>query len=105
EEQSARELAAMERPSGGIPGTFAVHAHLMFGMQLLADQSDMTRVVTFMLSREVSPRSYPEIGISDPHHGLSHHGNNPASMPKLAKLNHYHMQQFAYIAGKLDSTP
>jgi hypothetical protein len=57
EEQSAKELPAMERPSGGIPGTFAEHARLMFDMQLLAYQSDMTRIVTFMLSREVSPRS------------------------------------------------
>jgi len=105
EEQSAKELPAMERPSGGIPGTFAEHARLMFDMQLLAYQSDMTRIVTFMLSREVSPRSYPEIGISDPHHGLSHHGNNPASMAKLAKLNQYHMQQFAYFLDKLKSTP
>jgi len=105
EEQSAKALPTMERPTGGIPGTFAEHARLMFDMQLLAYQSDMTRVVTFLMSREVSPRPYPEIGIPDPHHGLSHHGNNPAQIAKLVKLNTFHVQQFAYFLEKLKSTP
>jgi len=105
EQQLDKELPEMDRPSGGIPGTFAEHARLMFDMQLLAYQSDMTRVVTFMLSREVSPRPYPEIGISDPHHGLSHHGNNPKQIEKLVKLNTFHMTQFAYFLNRMKSTP
>ena len=63
------ELPEMVRPSGGIPDTFAEHAKLMFDLQLMAFQTDITRVITFMMSREVSPRSYPELGIPDPHHG------------------------------------
>jgi len=104
EEQSALELPTMERPSGGIPATFAEHARMMFDLQVLAFQCDLTRVTTFLLSREVSPRTYNEIGIADPHHGLSHHQNNPASMEKLAKINNYHVQQLAYFVEKLKST-
>ncbi|MBM3772990.1 MAG: DUF1552 domain-containing protein [Acidimicrobiia bacterium] len=105
EEQSEIELPAMERPSGGIPDTFAEHARLMFDLQVLAYQCDMTRVTTFLLSREVSPRTYTEIGIPDPHHGLSHHQNNPVAMEKLAKINTYHIQQLAYFLGKLQAIP
>lgn len=105
EEQSNKELPAMDRPSGGIPGTFAEHARLMFDLQVLAYQCDITRVCTFLLSREVSPRPYPEIGIPDPHHGLSHHQHRPEAIAKLAKINNYHMQQFAYFLDKLRSTP
>jgi hypothetical protein len=105
EQQSRLELPAMERPSGGIPPTFAEHARLMFDLQVLAYQCDVTRVTTFLLSREVSPRTYTEIGIPDPHHGLSHHQNNPVSMEKLAKINTYHVQQLAYFLEKLQATP
>jgi len=105
EEQSEIELPAMERPIGGIPDTFAEHARLMFDLQVLAYQCDMTRVTTFLLSREVSPRTYTEIGIPDPHHGLSHHQNNPVAMEKLAKINTYHIQQLAYFLGKLQAIP
>jgi hypothetical protein len=105
EAQSSQELPPMERPTGGIPATFAEHAKLMFDLQVLAYQCDITRVCTFLLSREVSPRPYPEIGISDPHHGLSHHQHRPESIAKLARINHYHMQQFAYFLEKLRSTP
>jgi hypothetical protein len=104
EEQSQLVLPAMERPSGGIPPTFAEHARLMFDLQVLAYQCDMTRVTTFLLSREVSPRTYTEIGIPDPHHGLSHHQNNPVSMEKLAKINTFHLEQLAYFLGKLQAT-
>jgi len=105
EEQIDVELPSMDRPSGGIPSTFAEHAQLMFDLQVLAFQCDMTRVITFLMSREVSPRTYTEIGIPDPHHGLSHHQNNPASMEKLAKINTYHIQQLAYFLEKLQATP
>ena len=99
------ELPEMVRPSGGIPDTFAEHAKLMFDLQLMAFQTDITRVITFMMSREVSPRSYPELGIPDPHHGLSHHQDNPVQMEKLAKLNRHQIEQFAYFMDKLAETP
>ena len=105
EEQSDRELPQIDRPAGGIPDTFAEHARLMFDLQTLAYQADLTRVITFMMSREVSPRTYPELGIPDPHHGLSHHGNNPRQMEKLSTVNHHHIEQFAYFLDKLRSTP
>jgi hypothetical protein len=105
EEQSHLVLPTMEKPSGGIPATFAEHAKVMFDLQVLAYQCDMTRVTTFLLSREVSPRTYTEIGIPDPHHGLSHHQNNPVSMEKLAKINTFHIEQLAYFLDKLQATP
>ena len=105
EAQSDVELPELSRPTGGIPDTFAEHARLMFDLQLLALQTDMTRVITFMMSREVSPRTYPELGIPDPHHGLSHHQNNPVQIEKLAKLNLHHIEQFAYFLDRLQSTP
>ena len=80
EEQSAMELPTFERPTGGIPDTFSEHAKMMFDLQALAYQCDLTRVVTFMMARETSSKAYPEIGIPDPHHGLSHHGNNPGQI-------------------------
>ena len=105
EAQSHRELPELARPTGGIPDTFAEHARLMFDLQVLAFQADMTRVITFMLSREVSPRTYPDLGIPDPHHGLSHHQNRPEQMAKLATLNRHHIEQLAYFMEKLDATP
>jgi hypothetical protein len=105
ERQSTVDLPLMDRPSGGIPPTFAEHAKTMFDLQVLAYQCDVTRVVTFMMSREVSPRTYVEIGIPDPHHGLSHHQNNPASMEKLARINTLHTDQLAYFLGRLKATP
>ena len=105
EAQSDIELPELARPTGGIPDTFAEHARLMFDLQVLAFQTDMTRVITFMMSREVSPRTYPELGIPDPHHGLSHHQNRPAQMEKLGKVNLHHIEQFAYFLDRLRATP
>ena len=105
EAQADRELPALARPSGGIPETFAEHARLMFDLQVTAFQADITRVVTFMMSREVSPRTYPDLGIPDPHHGLSHHQNRPEQMAKLATLNQHHIEQLAYFMAKLADTP
>jgi hypothetical protein len=105
EAQSGKELPPMDRPSGGIPSTFAEHARMMFDLQVLAYQTDMTRVVTFLMSREVSPRPYPEIGVPDAHHGLSHHQHRAEQMAKCQKINHYHMEQFAYFLEKMKSTP
>ena len=80
-------------------------ATLLLDLLALAYQTDLTRVGTFMLSREVSGRAYPEIGVPDAHHGCSHHQNDPAKLEKLAKINTFHMQQFAYFPDKLQSTP
>ena len=105
EAQSAKELPSMERPTGGIPSTFAEHARMMFDLQVLAYQTDMTRVVTFLMSREVSPRPYPEIGVPDAHHGLSHHQHRAEQMAKCQKINRHHAEQFAYFLDKMRSTP
>ncbi len=104
EEQSSLNLSIVERPRDGIPASFAEHARMMFDLQVLAFQADLTRVITFMISREISPRSYPEIGVSDAHHALTHE-SKPESVEKVIKINTYHMRQFAYFLEKLRSTP
>ena len=105
EKQNNREMPALDRPSGGIPPTFEEHAKLMMDLQVLAYQTDMTRVITFMLSKELSNRTYPEIGVPDPHHPLSHHGENEKKLEKLTKLNTFHVQTFAYLLERLRATP
>ncbi|MGQ0736634.1 MAG: DUF1552 domain-containing protein [Acidobacteriota bacterium] len=97
------ELPAFDRPAG-VPDTFAQHARLMFDIQWLAYQGDLTRVVTFMLGREFSGRTYPEIGVPDAHHPISHHQRDPVRMEKCAKINHYHVSLFAYFVDKLRNT-
>ena len=77
----------------------------MFDLQVLALQSDVTRVVTFQLARESSNRTYPEIGVPDPHHPTSHHGNDPEKVAKLAKINQFHVSLFAYFLEQLASVP
>jgi len=104
EEQSTRELPVVEQPAG-IPPTFEEHARLMFDLLTLAYQTDMTRVSTFMLGKEVSVRAYPEIGVPDSHHPVSHHQNNPEQLAKLGKINAFHVKQFAYFLERLRSTP
>ena len=94
----------VEQPLG-IPETFDAHARLMYDLLALAYQCDLTRVGTFMIGKEVSGRSYPEIGVPDGHHACSHHQNDPAKLEKLAKINRYHMQHFAYFLEKLRKTP
>jgi Protein of unknown function (DUF1552) len=94
----------MDAP-GGIPESFEEHAGLMFDLQLAAYQTDITRVVTFMLSREASQRTYPQIDVDEPHHTLSHHGNDPVKKARNAKINLYHMQLFARFVEKMKSTP
>jgi hypothetical protein len=94
----------IDRP-GGVPETFEQHAKLMFDLQLLAYQGDVTRVVTFMLGREFSGRTYPEIGVPDAHHPISHHRQDPERMDKCAKINHYHVTLFAYFLEKMKNTP
>jgi hypothetical protein len=105
EAESDRELPAFERPAGSIPGSFEEYARLMLDLQLLAYQSDLTRVSTFMIAKELSSRTYPEIGVPDQHHPLSHHQNDPAKLAKLTKLNTFHMGLFAYYLERLKATP
>jgi hypothetical protein len=98
------ELPTLERPSG-IPDRFDEHVKLMYELQWLAFRADITRVVTFMLGRELNFRTYPEIGITEGHHGLSHHGDNAAQIEKLARLNTYQADLFAWFLAKLQATP
>ena len=97
-------LPDLDRPVG-VPASYADHARLMFDLQLLALQGDITRVITFQLARETSNRSYPEIGVSDPHHPLTHHANDPAKIAKVAKINQFHVSLFAEFLQKLQATP
>ena len=104
EEQSARELPVVDQPVG-VPGDYAEHAKLQMDLLALAYQTDLTRVSTFMLAREVSGRAYPEIGVPDSHHPLSHHQDEPAKLERLHKINEFHLQQFAYLVEKMDTLP
>ncbi|HAB16168.1 MAG TPA: DUF1552 domain-containing protein [Verrucomicrobiota bacterium] len=97
-------LPDLDRPVG-VPAAYADHARLMFDLQLLALQGDVTRVITFQLARETSNRTYPEIGVPDPHHPLSHHGNDPDKIARMAKINQFHVSLFAEFVGKLKATP
>ncbi|HXH24396.1 MAG TPA: DUF1552 domain-containing protein, partial [Vicinamibacterales bacterium] len=98
------DLPALVRPRG-IPERFDEHVKLMFDLQWLAFRADLTRVVTFMLGRELNFRTYPEIGITEGHHGLSHHQDNPTQLAKYAKLNTYQTDLFAWFLQRLQSTP
>lgn len=104
ERQSATELPVVDQPPG-IPASFEEHAKLMYDLYALAWQCDMTRVITFMIAHEFSGRTYPEIGVPDAHHPISHHQNDPGRLAKLAKINHYHVTLFASFLNKLQSTP
>lgn len=104
EEQVDLELPTVGRPAG-VPETFAEHAKLMFDLLVLAYQADLTRVSTFLYSREASVRSFPEIGIPDPWHPMSHHQNNPDKLEQQAKLNVFHLGLFAQYLEQLRSTP
>ena len=105
EHQSSESLpASLERPIGA-PPEWGDHARLMFDLQLLALQADITRVITFQLAREVSTRTYPQIGVSDAHHPLSHHGNDQEKLLKLSKITTYHVSLFSEFLQKLHATP
>ena len=97
-------LPALERPRG-IPANFGEHVKLMYELQWLAFQADLTRVVTFMLGRELNFRTYPEIGINEGHHGLSHHQDRPEQLEKLKRLNTYQTELYAWFLDKLANTP
>ena len=105
EQQTANSAAPdLTRPIG-VPSAYGDHAKLMFDLQALAMQADITRVITFQLAREASTRTYPEVGVPEAHHPTSHHGNDPEKLAKLAKINAYHVSLFAYYLEKLKSTP
>ena len=101
---ASNPLPDLDRPVG-VPAAYADHARLMFDLQVLALRGDVTRVITFQLARETSNRTYPEIGVSDPHHPLSHHGNDPAKIARMSKINAFHVSLFAEFLGKLKATP
>ncbi|HYL36032.1 MAG TPA: DUF1552 domain-containing protein [Bryobacteraceae bacterium] len=104
EQQSARELPVVEQPPG-IPASFEAHARLMFDLQLLAYQTDLTRVITFMMGRELSGRTFPQIGVVESHHATSHHQNDPVKLANLQKIKAHHAELFAYYVEKLNATP
>jgi len=103
EEQSARELPVVEQPAGA-PDGFEAYARLMFDLQVLAFQSDLTRVSTFVLAPELSARTYPEAGVADPHHAISHHQNRADNLEKIAKIGAYHSKVVSYYLERLQST-
>jgi hypothetical protein len=104
EEQKNVELPSMSQPQGA-PAIFEDHLALMLDMQLLAFQSDLTRVISFMLSKEQSARPYPQIGVPEAHHPLSHHNNIPELITQMSKINRYHTTLFAKYLEKLRATP
>ena len=105
-EQSTGEsrLPDLDRPLG-VPASYGEHARLMFDLQALALQGDVTRVISFQLAREASTRTYSEAGVSEPHHPVSHHSNDPVKLATLAKINAYHVSLFASFLQKLKAIP
>ena len=102
-EAQGSELPLVESPAG-IPVSYDDHARLMFDMQALALQTDTTRVITFQIGREQSGATYPQIGVSDSHHPISHHGGDKNKIASLAKINAYHTTLFSYFLEKLATT-
>ncbi len=105
EEQRDRELPTLHQPVGSIPANFEEHAKLLFDLQIVALQSDLTRVFTLMLGHEGTDRPYPELGIPDGHHPLTHNGTDLVALEKVTKINIFHMTTFAYFLEKLRTTP
>src|SRR5207249_3610152 len=104
EEQSSIELPSLEQPQG-VPPVFEDHLALMLDLQLLAFQSDLTRVISFMIGKEQSARPYPQIGVPEAHHPLSHHNDVPDLIAHMSKINRYHTQLFSHYLAKLRATP
>ena len=97
-------LPDLDRPTG-VPAAYGDHARLMFDLQVLALQGDITRVITFQLARETSNRTYPELGVPDSHHPLSHHGNDPEKIERMSRINRFHVALFAEFLEKLQAVP
>ena len=89
----------------GVPASYEDHVKLLFDLQLLSFQADITRIVTFQMARESSTRTYPQIGVTDQHHTISHHGNDPEKIAKVAKINQFHVSLFAEFLKKLQAIP
>ena len=104
EKRASMNIEVPETPIG-VPDSFDEHAKLMDELQVLAFQAEITRVSTFMVARDLSQRTFPQIGVPEPHHSVSHHGNNPAMIAKLEKINVYHATLFAYFLERLRATP
>ena len=104
EKQTGVELPSLEQPQG-VPAVFEDHLALMLDLQLLALQSDLTRVISFMIGKEQSARPYPQIGVPEAHHPLSHHSNVPELIARMSKINRYHAELFAKYVGRLRATP
>jgi hypothetical protein len=104
EQQAEQEMPLVEQPVGA-PASYEEHGKLMYELLALAWQADLTRVSTFMMARELSTRTYTEIGIAQPHHPLSHHANDPEKLAKQAKLNMFHLGIFRTFLEKLQATP
>jgi hypothetical protein len=104
EEQRDLQLPALEQPQG-VPPVFEDHLALMLDLQLLAFQSDLTRVISFMIGKEQSARPYPQIGVPEAHHPLSHHDNVPELVAQMSKINRYHAELFSKYVAKLRATP
>ena len=102
EEQIDMDLPELDQPAG-VPPTFEEHMEIMQDLQVLALQTDLTRVITFMMSKEQSPRPYPQIGVPDAHHPLSHHNNNPVLVERMSKINTYHTSLFSKYLDKLSA--
>jgi len=104
EEQSSKELPDVPQPAG-IPDGFVDHVRLLYDLQLLAYQSDLTRVITFMYGREQTGRPYPQIGVPEGHHPLTHHQNDPVKMEKCTRIQRHHIELFTEYLVKLRNTP
>jgi hypothetical protein len=104
EEQSSQDLPSLDQPAG-VPATVREHARLMFDLQTVAYQADLTRIVTFMIGREITGRTYPDIGVPDSHHAISHHQGDPEKIEKVTKINHFHATLFAEFLEHLRTTP
>jgi len=104
EEQGGLELPEIAQPQGA-PPVFEEHLALMLDLQLLALQSDLTRVISFMIGKEQSARPYPQIGVPEAHHPLSHHNNVPELVEHMSKINRYHVELFSQYLAKLSATP
>jgi len=103
-QSSETPLPELQRPTS-VPDEWEDHVKLMIDLQVLALQADLTRIITFQLAREASTRTYPNIGVPEPHHPVSHHANDPEMLAKLAKINQYHVSLFGYLLERLQSTP
>ncbi len=103
QKQEARGATQVDAPDApiGVPDSFDEHVALLFDLLAVAYQADITRVFTFMMSRELSQRTYPQIGVTEQHHSVSHHQNNPEKMAQVVKINTYYARMYAKVPGEI----